>query len=55
VFDGVMNIKTVHAHTFQKTVATTGKFPEPFQPADISNGMLCADCRCRVATEKNKL
>lgn len=28
--------KAVHAHTFQNSAATTVKFPEPFQPADIS-------------------
>ena len=28
--------KTVHAYTFQNPAATTVKFPEPFQPADIS-------------------
>ncbi|MBR4582314.1 MAG: hypothetical protein IKO34_00735 [Bacteroidales bacterium] len=38
--------EAVLAHTFQNPAATTGTFLEFFQPADIPNGMLCADCRC---------
>jgi hypothetical protein len=38
--------EAVHAHTFQNPAATTGTFPEFFQPADFLSGMLSADCRC---------